>query len=179
MEAHSPRFCVRPLWLVPIFLAQAACVSVTRQYPEPPPIHRAPITPPKTHIPPTIPAPPTTPASEPKTGAVPRNTAPPAVLALMNAAQASLASGELDNAAASLERAIRLQPRNPQLWHTLAEVRLKQQQPGLAEDLAKKSNLHAQGRTALMRANWAIIAEARRQKGDTEGAAEAQHKAGE
>lgn len=178
MEAHFPRFHVRPLWLLPILLAQAACVSVTRQYPEPPPIRRAPLTPPKTHIPPVIPAP-TTPAPEPNTGAAPSTPAPPAVLALMNAAQASLASGELDNAAASLERAIRLQPRNPQLWHTLAEVRLKQQQPGLAEDLAKKSNLHAQGRTALIRANWAIIAEARRQKGDAEGAAEAQHKAGE
>jgi predicted Zn-dependent protease len=104
--------------------------------------------------------------------------APPAIIALQSEAEASLESGDLDNAAAALERAIRIQPRNPELWHDLAEVRLKQEQPGLAEDLAKKSNLHAKGNVELIRANWAIIAEARRLKGDLEGAEDAEYKAG-
>lgn len=104
--------------------------------------------------------------------------AAPAVIALQGDAQASMASGDYDNAAVSLERAIRIQPGNPQIWHDLAEVRLKQQQPGLAEDLAKKSNLHARGNADLIRANWTLIAEARRMKGDVEGEADALKKAG-
>lgn len=103
---------------------------------------------------------------------------PPAVLALVREAEASRNGGQLDNAAAILERAIRIQPRNATLWQQLASVRLQQHQPGLAEDLAKKSNVLAQGNRALIQKNWAIIAEARRQKGDTQGAAEADAKAG-
>jgi hypothetical protein len=102
---------------------------------------------------------------------------PPAIVALREEADASLARGELDNAATALERGIRIKPRDPELWHDLAQVRLRQEQPGLAEDLAKKSNLHAKGRPDLTRANWLLIAEARRRKGDMEGAAYAQQKA--
>ena len=101
----------------------------------------------------------------------------PAVLALMQEADASSASGRLDNAAATLERAIRIQPRNALLWQKLADVRLKQHQPGLAEDLAKKSNVLAKDNKTLTRKNWSIIAEARRQKGDASGASEADAKA--
>lgn len=103
---------------------------------------------------------------------------PPAVLALVREAEASRSGGQFDNAAAILERAIRIQPRNATLWRQLASVRLQQHQPGLAEDLAKKSNVLAQGNRALIQKNWAIIAEARRQKGDTQGAAEADARAG-
>ena len=102
---------------------------------------------------------------------------PPAVLALVQEADASTASGRLDNAAATLERGIRIQPRNGLLWQKLAEVRLKQNQPGLAEDLAKKSNVLAKENKSLTRKNWSIIAEARRLKGDVPGASEADAKA--
>jgi len=103
---------------------------------------------------------------------------PPAVLTLVREAEASRSGGQLDNAAATLERAIRIQPRNSALWQQLASVRLQQLQPGLAEDLAKKSNVLAQGNRALIQKNWAIIAEARRQRGDAQGAAEADARAG-
>ncbi|MDD5034533.1 MAG: tetratricopeptide repeat protein [Methylococcaceae bacterium] len=105
-------------------------------------------------------------------------SAPPAVMALLDEAQASSSAGRLDNAAATLERAIRIQPRSALLWQRLAEVRLQQHQPDLAENLAKKSNLLARGQGALTRKNWQIIADARRQKGDAEGAADADAKAG-
>ncbi len=101
----------------------------------------------------------------------------PAVLALVQEADDNSASGQLENAAATLERAIRIQPRNALLWQKLAEVRLKQNQPGLAEDLAKKSNVMAKDNKTLVGKNWTIIAEARRQKGDVEGAVEADAKA--
>lgn len=103
--------------------------------------------------------------------------APPAVLALEADIEGNLKSGGYADAAASLERAIRIQPKNPELWHVLAEVRLKQQQPGLAEDLAKKSNLLAKNNAELIRSNWKIIAESLRLKGDAAGAAEAMAKA--
>jgi len=96
----------------------------------------------------------------------------------MQEAETESASGNLDNAASTLERAIRIQSSNAELWQKLAEVRLQQHQPGLAEELAKKSNALAKGNAALKRKNWAIIADARRKKGDAEGAAEADAKAG-
>jgi predicted Zn-dependent protease len=96
----------------------------------------------------------------------------------MREAEVNRTGGQLDNAAATLERAIRIQPRNCTLWHELARVRLQQHQPGLAEDLAKKSNVLAQGNRALIQKNWAIIAEARRQRGDAQGAAEAEARVG-
>jgi predicted Zn-dependent protease len=114
-------------------------------------------------------------APKPPTSTPPSDS--PAVLALMQEANDNSASGQLDNAAATLERAIRIQPRNALLWQKLAEVRLKQNQPGLAEDLAKKSNVLAKDNKSLVGKNWSIIADARRQKGDAEGASDADSKA--
>ena len=102
---------------------------------------------------------------------------PPAVVALEADIEARIKEGNYADASALLERAIRIQPKNPELWHVLADVRLKQQQEGLAEDLAKKSNLLIKDAPALVRANWKIIAESRRLKGDSAGASEALAKA--
>jgi len=124
---------------------------------------------------PRLPAP--RPAEPVRPPAVHAPSAPPAVLALQKQAEASLNSGQLDQAAAALERAVRIQPRNATLWNDLASVRLRQHQPGLAEDLAKKSNVLAKGNRELIRRNWALIAEARRSKGDNAGAADAEAKA--
>jgi len=115
-----------------------------------------------------------TPPPEPK---IFSQSAPPAVLALQTDIESNIKSGSYPDAAGSLERAIRIQPKNPELWHVLAEVRLKQNQPGLAEDLAKKSNLLAKSNAELIRSNWNLIAEARRLKGDTTGVMEALDKA--
>lgn len=107
----------------------------------------------------------------------PSKPASPAIAALVREAEAHRAGGQFDHAAATLERAIRIQPRNAELWQQLAAVRLQQGQPGLAEDLAKKSNTLAQGNRTLILKNWALIAEARRLKGDVQGAADAEAKA--
>jgi tetratricopeptide (TPR) repeat protein len=153
---------------------------------EPPPVGPAPYEPVVVDIPPVPPeyvpdtmlklpvSPALTPPPEPKEFAM---TAPPAVLALESEIQTSMKSGNYADAAATLERAIRIQPKNPELWHVLAKIRLNQQQPGLAEDLAKKSNLLAKSSPELARSNWDIIAQARRSKGDPSGAAEAQARA--
>ena len=101
----------------------------------------------------------------------------PAVLALLTEADRQIGSGQIDNAAATLERAIRIKPKSAQLWHKMAQLRLQQHQPGQAENLAKKSNVLAHGDRDLIRRNWSLIAEARRQKGDAQGAAEAEARA--
>ncbi len=109
--------------------------------------------------------------------AQPEPASPPAVLALMHEAENDRSAGQLDAAAATLERAIRIQPSNPRLWQQLAALRLEQHQPGLAEDLAKKSNLLAAGNFSVIEENWLLIAKARRLRGDESGAVAAETKA--
>jgi len=93
-----------------------------------------------------------------------------AIAGLMETARADAASGNLAGAAASLERALRIEPRNPRLWHELARVRLKQGQFAQAENVAARSNSWAGEDRALRAENWRLIAESRRARGDTDGA---------
>jgi tetratricopeptide (TPR) repeat protein len=96
-----------------------------------------------------------------------------AIAGLMDSARTDVASGRLANAAASLERGLRIEPRNPRLWHELARVRLKQQQYAQAESVAARSNSWAADDPALRAENWRLIAETRDARGDKEGAREA------
>jgi Tfp pilus assembly protein PilF len=93
-----------------------------------------------------------------------------AVAGLMESARSESASGNLAGAAASLERALRIEPKNPRLWHELARVRLKQGEFAQAESVAARSNSWAGDDKALRAENWRLIAESRRARGDTEGA---------
>lgn len=101
------------------------------------------------------------------------NTGTTAVAALLRKAESS---GSPQAAAATLERALRIEPDNPLVWNRLAKVRLEQGRPGQAEALAMKSNALAADRPALWPENWAIIADARGRQGDDAGAAEARVK---
>jgi tetratricopeptide (TPR) repeat protein len=70
-----------------------------------------------------------------------------------------------ERAAALLERALRIEPRNAQLWHRLAKVRLQQGRYAMAESLAQKSNALAKDDEALKRRNTELIEIARRAVG--------------
>jgi cytochrome c-type biogenesis protein CcmH/NrfG len=109
------------------------------------------------------------------------NSAPqqPAVVALLQQAEAQANAGELESAAASLERAIRIDARNPVIWYHLATVRLSQGEAAQAEQLANKSNSLAPGNHAQQSRNWILIAESRRQMNDRAGAAAAEQHARE
>jgi len=87
------------------------------------------------------------------------------------------AAGQHEQAAAGLERALRIEPANPYLWQHLAAVRLDQRRPQLAEQFAAKSNSVAGDSAPLRMRNWRIIAEARRQSGNAAGAREADSRA--
>ncbi|HSF21685.1 MAG TPA: tetratricopeptide repeat protein [Burkholderiales bacterium] len=116
---------------------------------------------------------PPAPVSEP--GSVPIPAPPaaienPAIASLMDGARADVAAGRLVNAAASLERALRIEPRNPRLWQELARVRLKQGDYAQAESVAARSSSWAGGDNRLRAENWRLIAQAREARGDAAGA---------
>ena len=66
-----------------------------------------------------------------------------------------------ERAAALLERALRIEPRNAQLWHRLAQVRLQQGQYHLAESLAQKSSALARDNPELQEKNTRLLKQAR------------------
>jgi Tfp pilus assembly protein PilF len=84
-----------------------------------------------------------------------------AVAAQMDSAHSDAAAGRYTTAAASLERALRIEPRNPRLWQELARVRLQQGDFVQAEQLAQRSNSWAGSDSALRAENARIIEQAR------------------
>lgn len=101
----------------------------------------------------------------------------PAVLALVNEADRNGQAGDLESAVATIERALRISPRNPRLTYKLAQLRLKQSKPRLAEDLAKKAALLSAKNRLLKKQSWLLISEARKQQKNFYGAKEAKLKA--
>lgn len=102
---------------------------------------------------------------------------PPAILALVTEAEQNLQMGNFESAAVKIERALRIDSRNADLTYKLANIRLKQEQPRLAEDLAKKAELLAEGNRDLKRRCWLLIAESKRLQNDPQGAQQAEQKA--
>src|SRR3954469_6926960 len=84
-----------------------------------------------------------------------------AIAGLMDSARSDASAGRLGSAAATLERAPRIEPRNPRLWHELAKVRLRQADYSQAESLAARSNTYAGDDRDLRAANQKIISDAR------------------
>ncbi len=71
-----------------------------------------------------------------------------------------LSNGHPDAAAQTLERGLRIAPKDGHLWSQLAEVRLYQGRRDQALLLAKKSNTLAQGDMVLRQKNQQIIHQA-------------------
>jgi hypothetical protein len=111
-----------------------------------------------------------TPAPVETPGAPPPAATPPkqenvAIAGLMDSARSDASSGKLGSAAATLERALRIEPRNPRLWHELAKVRYRQADYTQAESLAARSNTYAGSDADLRAANQKLIADARAARG--------------
>jgi len=100
-----------------------------------------------------------------------------AIAGLLQSARSDSAAGRLSNAAATLERALRIEPRNPRLWQELARVRLKQGEYAQAESVASRSNSFAGRDDGLRADNWRLIAQAREARGDADGARAAEETA--
>ncbi len=101
----------------------------------------------------------------------------PAVVALLDSAYQQSESGQLDIAVAKLERAVRIAPKDGNVWHALANVRQKQGKHALAISLAKKSNVFALNDPELQRKNWLLMARAFETLGNTRSSKQAHEKA--
>ena len=100
-----------------------------------------------------------------------------AVLALVEQAHAEAADHRLQSAIGTLERALRIEPRNPFLWQDLARQHLAQGDYDQAESLAARSNSWAGANHPLRAANWYLIRDARLARGDAAGAQQAEDRA--
>jgi cytochrome c-type biogenesis protein CcmH/NrfG len=109
------------------------------------------------------PAPVESPAVPPAAPAVKQENI--AIAGLMDSARNDAAAGKLGSAAATLERALRIEPRNPRLWHELARIRLRQADYPQAESTAARSNTYAGTDAELRAANQKIISDARAARG--------------
>lgn len=118
-------------------------------------------------------------AESPKPPSDPAPTLSSAVLALVSEADQNSQNGQYETAAVKIERALRIDSRNATLTYRLAAIRLKQEQPRLAEDLAKKAVLLAGGDRSLKKQIWLLIAESKRMQNDPDGASKAVQKAAE
>lgn len=157
----------QPLWPIGLLIMQlGGCAATAPSLPDEYNTAKSSAETPATEIP-RAREPDTTTEEPPRTINIPppvyndaQTTTHPAVLALLSEATAQESSGDLEVAAAKLERALRIEPRNAVLWHHLAVIRLRQGQTQLAMSLAQKSNSFAARDASLMERNQRIIDQA-------------------
>lgn len=97
----------------------------------------------------------------------------PAVAQLSQDAQAAEAAGDLSQATVLLERALRIQPRDPELLQQMAEVQLQRQDWEQALSFAVRSYDIGPRVGEICARNWRTIGVARDHLGDARGASEA------
>lgn len=93
-----------------------------------------------------------------------------AVTALMQQARSDLDAGQPARAASALERAVRIEPRNPFVWSLLGKTYLALGDAAQAENVCVKSNALARGNPYVQIDNWQTIESARQAQGDRAGA---------
>jgi predicted Zn-dependent protease len=171
--------------LLPLFITVSTLTACT--------LVRAPPAPTPPESPNTTPAgsatpPPATPQPGPGTPATPAPPAagpPPkqfhlgaAASALVTQAHAQLGGGDTAQAAATLERALRIEPENPLVWIELGRVRLAESNPAQADAMARKALALASGDAAAQSSAWRLIADSQRARGNNSAAADADRRAG-
>jgi len=90
-----------------------------------------------------------------------------AVLALLENAERELRAGRPDQASVALERALRIEPRNPTVWHYLGLARLDLGDYAQAEVMASRSHSLAPADRTLRAYNARLVATARQASGQT------------
>jgi len=122
-----------------------------------------------------VPAP-TAPSSLPSTADPVPASIPPAIVALLDDAEQIEANGNPEAAAATLERALKIDPKNALLWNRLAGVHMRRGDSQQALAMARKSNALAAGDYSLQMENWFLILAVTTNIGDAQGVAEARNK---
>ena len=85
--------------------------------------------------------------------------------------------GDYGQAAATLERALRIEPDNPLVWIELGHVRLGENNAAQADALGRKALTLATGDPAAQASAWRLIADAARARGRTDDAYDADRRA--
>lgn len=101
----------------------------------------------------------------------------PAVAELTADAQRAEAAGDFEQATVLLERALRIQPRDPELLQHMAEVQVERQAWDQALSFAERSYDTGPRVGEICARNWRTIALARERLGDKGGAREAENRA--
>jgi Tfp pilus assembly protein PilF len=101
----------------------------------------------------------------------------PAVNALLSEAAKSESQGDYDAAASSLERAMRIQPKDPEVLQAMAEIQLHRQDYQQALSFATRSYDDGARVGEICSRNWRTISVARGHMGDKSGAVEAEQRA--
>ena len=108
--------------------------------------------------------------------AAPKAEGETAVSALLKKASGSLGKGDLDGAAAYLENAQRLDPKNSKILYDIANIRYHQGRYKEAESMASRA-VQTGGSNAMLKKSWSLISNARNKLGDSQGAVQAATKA--
>jgi tetratricopeptide (TPR) repeat protein len=101
----------------------------------------------------------------------------PAVTELLAGAGAAESRGDYDQAVVMLERALRIQPRNPESLQQMAELQLQQRDWSQALNFAARSYDVGPRVGEICSRNWRTISVAREYLGDSSGSAEAEKRA--
>ncbi len=157
-----------PAWPAVLLAALLAAGCVPPDMGQPQPSTRTPV--PSTSPPPTVAVIRPVPDIEavppaPAEPLPPPRTAPPvssASQALLTQSRGHQAAGRYEQAAASIERALRIEPRQPVLWLELGNIRLKEGDFAQAESLGRKALSLATGDAALTAKAEQLIATAKR-----------------
>jgi Tfp pilus assembly protein PilF len=101
----------------------------------------------------------------------------PATAALVQQARNQEHAAAFEPAAATIERALRIEPENPLLWIELGQIRLSENNPSQAHGMGRKALALATGDPQAQASAWRLIAESLRELGRNEEAADADKKA--
>ena len=113
---------------------------------------------------------------EPAAAAAPKAEGETAVSALLKKASGSLGKGDLGGAAAYLENAQRLDPKNSKILYDIANIRYHQGRYKEAESMASRA-VQTGGSNAMLKKSWSLISNSRNKLGDSQGAVQAATKA--
>ncbi len=124
-----------------------------------------------------VPPPPTQPEQPPRPAPKQFHLGP-ASTALVAQAHKQASGGNYPLAAATIERALRIEPENPLLWIELGQVRLNEGNASQADGMGRKALALATGDPQAQASAWRLVAESLRVRGRNQEAAEADRKAG-
>jgi Flp pilus assembly protein TadD len=100
-----------------------------------------------------------------------------ATRALVGQAHKQAGGGDYDQAAATLERALRIEPGNPLVWIELGKVRLEEKDGAQADSMGRKALSLATGDPDAQASSWHLIADSLRLRGRNPEAADADRRA--